>query len=334
MIDYKNAFRIINKAMKIYRGGSIPLRVTQYVTYRCNLSCGFCGRFSIKTEELDTPQSIRCMKDFKSLGTEFWGFNGGEPLIREDIGELISGCRKIGMKASLMTNGILIAERVNEIKDLDLILVSIDGPEEIHDKIRGKGCFSKALRGMDILKKNNKKFLIVTVINKENIAYLGEVLEIAEYYNCLCEFQPVYIHHSDTTNRAGKYMTDGISSAAEYLIKQKKAGGQVASSFAYLGKIRRYPRIEKQRCWASRLFCVITPNGRVYPCCAILSQDNLYNSGLEIGWKNAYRALPRMNDCKGCFLFCYSEYNIIFNNPLFSSLRIARNLLSKKWICK
>lgn len=332
MIDSKNISRVIRKTIKIYGGSVIPLRVTQYLTYRCNLNCVFCARNSIKSEELNTNQIIKCIEEFRSLGTEFWGFNGGEPLLRKDIGNLISACRKLNIRTSLFTNGTLIPERINDIRGLDLILVSIDGPQDIHNKIRGENAFERTLRGIEILQRNNKKFIIVTVINKDNIAYLGEILKIAEYYNCACAFQPIFIHHSDIQKKAVRYIPDQIIAVAEYLIRQKKFGRPVANSYRFLNKIKKYPNSEGEKCWAKRFFCIITPSGIVCPCCAINPHKNFYNSGIEIGWKNAYQILPEMKNCDGCFLFCYSEYNIILNNPLPSFFRIGMNLLKRTWI--
>ena len=334
MIDYKNIFRIANKILKIYWGYNIPLKVTQYVTYKCNLNCGFCGRTSIKSEELTTAQIMRCIKEFKNLGTEFWGFNGGEPLLREDLGVLINLCRKLDIRTSVSTNGTLLPERINDIKEIDLVLLSIDGPEKIHDEIRGKNTFKKTLMGLEMLKRKSKRVLIVTVLNKENIPYLNDIIKISEYYNCFCEFQPIFMHRSDKEKKANRFIPDQMKDAAEYLLKEKKIGRPIANSYPYLNIIKKYPYSKKLICWAKSFFCVITPDGFVNPCCITLSDENLYKSGLRIGWKNAYSELPHNKVCEGCFIFCYCEYNLILNHPFSSSLRLVENFLKKTWISR
>lgn len=333
MIDYKNILRVSSKVFKIYLGFNIPLRVTQYVTYRCNLNCGFCARSSIICEELTTAQIIQCIKEFKALGTEFWGFNGGEPLLREDIGVFINLCKKLGLKTSLFTNGTLIPERIHDIKDLDLILISIDGPEQVHDKIRKKDSFKKTLKGLDTIRCKKKNVIIATVLNNENIPYLNDIIKIAEYYNCFCEFQPIFIHNSDRDKKALKYIPEQMEEAAEYLIKEKETGRPIANSYAYLYMLKNYPYPKKQICWAKSFFCVITPDGVVNPCCIMLPYKNLSKPDFENGWKSAYFALPQKKKCDGCFAFCYFEYNLLLNNPL-SLFRIAKNMLNKTWITK
>ena len=164
---------------------------------------------------------------------------------------------------------------------------------------------------------------------------LSEIIKIAENYNCLCEFQPVFMHHSDAEKKAAKYIPDQMKDSAEYLIRQKKSGKPIANSFAYLNKIKNYPMLPKKEvCWANKFFCVITPNGSVYPCCVMLSQKNIDNSGLDIGWEKSFRALPDMANCGGCFIFCYSEYNLILNNPARAFIRIVANLFKKTWISR
>jgi len=84
--------RILNLATKVSIAKifnyKIPLKVKQYITYRCNLSCLFCARRTAAKEEMATLQIKNMMKEFKDMGTIFWEFTGGEPLLREDFAEL------------------------------------------------------------------------------------------------------------------------------------------------------------------------------------------------------------------------------------------------------
>jgi len=334
MIAKRDFFRIAGKVFKIYSGYRIPIKVTQYLTYKCNLNCGFCGRCSVESEELSTGQITKCISDFKELGAEFWGFNGGEPLLRQDVGELISFCKKVQIKTSMSTNGTLISQRIEDIKDLDLALISIDGPEAIHDKIRGVGSFRRTLDGLEAMKRKNKRFIIVTVLNSDNVLYLEELMKLAEFYNCLCMFQPVFMHTSDKFGKATRYIPDQMIDAAGYLEKQKRLNRPVANSFAYLDKIRKYPNLKQETCWASRFFCVIAPNGNVFPCCNMLSLDCSGEENKVKNWKQLFKSLPAASLCKGCFIFCYSEYNLLFNNPIPAVLRFTKNLLANTWLTK
>jgi len=93
----------------------IPLKVTHNITYRCNLNCSFCllkKRLNKPdSPEMDTSQIKRMMREFKQIGTKFWLFSGGEPLLREDLGELISYAKdKMDFHCGISTNGTLLPE--------------------------------------------------------------------------------------------------------------------------------------------------------------------------------------------------------------------------------
>jgi MoaA/NifB/PqqE/SkfB family radical SAM enzyme len=269
------------------------------------------------------------------MGTVFWGFNGGEPLLRTDVGELIKFGKNLGFKCFISTNGTLIPQNIEKLKDIDLVLISIDGPEEIHDNIRGKGNFQKTIEGLKILQKNKIPTFIVTVIHKNNINHLKEVTEIAKKYDCFHELQPVVIHRNDLEKNAAKYMPSHkeIQKAVQEIIEEKKKpGSRIANSLQYLEEIKYYPNFPQQKCWAKKLFCVISPEGYVLPCAEMLGLNNLYKSGLKEGWRKAFEFIPDMSKCHACFYSCYSEYNIILNSPFKSFFRIVKNLIKpNKW---
>ena len=312
-----------------------PLKVTQYLTYRCNLTCSFCGRRLIQCNEMTTDQAKACMTEFREIGTMFWGFNGGEPLIRHDIGELISFAKKIGLKVSISTNGILVQQKIDQIKKIDMALISIDGPKEIHDSIRGEGNFEKAVKGIEILKDNNVKTVLLTVLHKDNLAHLDSVISLSEKYNASVEFQPVVVHRGDLEENAKKYFPsqDKFDQAINWLISQKNEGRPIMNSIEYLKELKHYPNNKMDvDCWASRLFCSISPDGRVLPCSELLSHEKNYSSGLEIGFKKAFHKLPDMKKCRECFFSCYGEYNVALAKPISTFFRATNNIIKKKWM--
>jgi len=116
-------------------GYRVPLRVTQYITYQCNLSCRYCARHKSGGMELSTEEIKSLMAAFRKAGTLFWGFNGGEALGRDDIGELIDFGKSIDMFVSRSTNGTLLVKRYREIRNADVVNISFEGPKDIHDEL-------------------------------------------------------------------------------------------------------------------------------------------------------------------------------------------------------
>src|SRR3989339_1445427 len=67
----------------------VPLAVSWALTYRCNHKCSYCGLWKKETQELTAGQIFAVIDELALAGTQYIGFTGGEPLIREDIGEII-----------------------------------------------------------------------------------------------------------------------------------------------------------------------------------------------------------------------------------------------------
>lgn len=163
------------------------------VTYKCNLSCEFCGfregAAMEKRDELTAKEWCGVIDELKRLGVGYITLVGAEPLIRKDIAEIISHIKSRDMKCLLLTNGILLdRQKAAELVKcrIDKITVSIDGPEEIHDKIRGiSGVFRKATQGIGNLKaerENSGRRIPVIGIHatvcSTNAAYLNSIVDI------------------------------------------------------------------------------------------------------------------------------------------------------------
>jgi len=124
-------------------------------TRRCNLGCAHCYAASTQqpqADELTTDEAQRLIDDLAAFGVTVLLFSGGEPLLREDIFELIEYARRSGIRAVLSTNGTLLtrrtAERLAKV-GLNYCGVSLDGPADINDAFRGSpGAFAKALEGI------------------------------------------------------------------------------------------------------------------------------------------------------------------------------------------
>src|SRR3990170_5027619 len=145
------------------------------VTRTCNLHCVHCYADSHGKEyegELTTEEALRVIDDLAQFGAPVILFSGGEPLLRPDLFQLIRYAKDKGIRGVLSTNGTLITrEVVRQLKEFGLsyVGVSIDGPEHIHDRFRGKkGAFQEALQGI----RNCLSEDILTVDNHTDGVYL------------------------------------------------------------------------------------------------------------------------------------------------------------------
>ena len=58
-------------------------------------------------------------------------------MLREDIGAIIDYCKKKALHITINSNGFVLKEKLLSLKNADLVIMSLDGPEEVHDSIRG-----------------------------------------------------------------------------------------------------------------------------------------------------------------------------------------------------
>jgi len=294
-----------------------PLRVLHFVTFRCNLRCKYCGIWKVKTHELNSSEIKRFMVAFRRKGVVFWTFTGGEPLIRSDIGELVRFAKNVFPLVSLTTNGTLLKQKFQEIKDVDYLTVSLDGPEKINDTLRGKGVYKKVVEGIKEVRKYGKKVVINTVLSKENLKNnlegLKNVIKLALKLGCKFNFNIMY---SDQFNQG--YISDGSGSLSQifpteeefrkgirFIIQLKKRLGNFIQPS--LKTIEHMSTTHKWRiCYAGKAFVDLFPDGKIIPC---LFKEQF---GRKIKSNNLTVDLPPFYNCR-CVSECYSELNVLMN---------------------
>ncbi len=302
-----------------FLGKKIPLKVSFHITYRCNLSCPFCWRSQAVLPEMDTAQIKSMMAEFRKMGALFWVFNGGEPLLRQDLGELIDYAKTIGFHTSLVTNGVLLKEKlVNEppFGRLDYVQLSLEGPEDIHDMLCGNGSYDKAVSSLEILKKKKIKRGILSLIAEQNIDFFDDLIEIADGLGATIMFQPVVLPPGEAATDISGYLPgkDRFRGALSKLMRKKREGAPIASSMAYLALLsKHWPHIPHgMSCYAGRYFCNIDPQGNIFPCCSRLNQSEHMMPGLGSGFQKAFFELKDASCCSACYYFGPQEINLIF----------------------
>ncbi len=139
---------------------TFPVAMTFAVTYKCQCNCVHCsaGRhLRNDVRELSTREAKALIDQSQDLGVAMIAFTGGEPLLRDDIYELISYVDKRKALPILFTNGRLLSEEnIEKLVDAGLysLFVSIDSPvPEEHDQLRSMtGLFETAIQGIKRMK--------------------------------------------------------------------------------------------------------------------------------------------------------------------------------------
>ncbi len=200
------------------KSGRLPSHLLQFssdkrpvvvwnVTRRCNLKCVHCYSNSqnIKySDELSTEEGKALISDLASFGCPVILFSGGEPLMREDLPELVQFAVDSGMRAVISTNGTLITEKKAAIFagiGLSYMGVSLDGTGEIHDRFRGvKGAFDAAVQGIRRCQDAGIKVGVRFTITGENSSEIPAIFDFIEENNIprACFYHLVYSGRAST----------------------------------------------------------------------------------------------------------------------------------------
>jgi len=264
---------------------------------------------------MTTEEVKRAMREFAKAGTIFWTFTGGEPLLRKDIGRLIDYARNLFPIVTLTTNGLLLKERMDEVKNVNYFTISLDGPKGINDSVRGEGTYDKVIEAIKTARKNGIDIVINAVISKANTENdcggIKELIKLALDLNCRLNFSAIY---KDQFNKDMKSIDDVFLSNEDHVkvldlikkVKRKKFNFIMFSDqcIEHLKKPKKW-----KVCYAGRLFCDLFPDGSVVPC---LFKENQGISGLNHGFKEAFNMLPKNENCV-CSSTCYTELNCIFS---------------------
>jgi radical SAM protein with 4Fe4S-binding SPASM domain len=172
--------------LRYHKPGSFGPIVVYNCTARCNLRCVHCysvSDASCAKDEMTTKQAVQFLSQLPDAKVPVALFSGGEPLLREDLPELLAHARQLGLRTVVSTNGTLITPEVAAQladKHLNYVGVSLDGPEPIHDAFRRvKGSFAATLRGIRTCQAAGLRTGLRFTITRANVDHVRAVFDIA-----------------------------------------------------------------------------------------------------------------------------------------------------------
>ncbi|MBZ0270691.1 radical SAM protein [bacterium] len=260
--------RLTAGAVRVAAGGRVPLHVSWTVTHRCNLRCAYCDRPDQKVDELKTPEALRLLDTIANAGCAQLSVTGGDPLVRDDLPLLLARARRHGLRINLNTNGLLVRKNLSAVRLSDTVTISIDGPERVHDAVRGKGSFARAMDGADAARAAGLPVRYYTVIGRSNIPELDALVSMAENRGDEVFFQPgsLELLGSGGGVNPDAAPTDVYRDAIDRIIAWKRAGQPIGNSVRALEVLRRWPDPHPVPCMGGRLFVRIESDGRVRAC--------------------------------------------------------------------
>lgn len=192
----------------------LSLRITDKCNHRCAV-CGQYGEGGYNREGSGLPEVrgnvpmeryIEMMDNVEHLKPHIY-ITGGEPFLYDGLMDLCTYIKKKYLSLQVVTNGVKLercAERI--VKDRwDMICVSLDGPQEIHDRCRGvKGAFRTTARGLEAINREKARqktdlplVFLLTTLSSNNYDTLYQTVVEAQKFSPDC----VVIYYSWFTSQ-------------------------------------------------------------------------------------------------------------------------------------
>ncbi len=330
----------MKKVTKIHSNDDLLFLVDLEITRRCNLRCIFCSVVD-NSSPIIPFQIINKLLEKLSTMTHrklFLWITGGEPLlvnyawyIRDLLSKNIN-IELIGMN----TNGTLINELQKAeilVANYDIISVSIDGPRDLHNMIRGKKIYEATINGLKTLLKAKTKVGANTQIVVNTVLTKMSLDSIEEFFDFLIDlgvdgikFTPMF--YDKNTELYQKYgLEPSDAKKLEHLYLYLKRRNKLVPWFSKsllcncINYIKNIPS-EPNFCGCGRYFIFISADGYIYPCYRIRSKKlaSIHLSEIISGTLNHSALIERItqirNRKRSSCMYCSHVYNLYLSDVM------------------
>jgi len=299
-----------------------PLWLLAELTYRCPLQCPYCSNpldFARSHEELSTAEWVEVFRQAREMGAAQLGFSGGEPLVRQDLAELIAAARGLGYYTNLITSGIgLTEEKIASFAEagLDHIQISFQAAdEEVNNLLAGsKKAFAHKLEMARAVKKHGYPMVLNFVTHRHNIDNIDQIIRLCiELEADFVELATCQFYGWAELNRAG------LLPSKEQLVRAERITNEWRDKLAaenhpckLIFVTPDYYEERPKACmngWGN-LFLDITPDGTALPCHSArqlpVEFPNVREHSIEHIWRhsfgfNKFRGYDWMPEpCRSC----------------------------------
>ncbi len=313
-----------------------------HLTERCNLRCRHCYQGERSTDEMpfrEIRNVIIEVSDTVKEWSESYGVSlspsmnitGGEPFLRNDLPEILGEIKKQGLKIYLLTNGTLVdKKRARMLADLgvDGVQVSMEGPEDVHDVIRGAGSYSASAAGVEQLVDAGIAVTLNVTVSNLNAGQVKKIITFGSHAGV----KRVGFSRLVPAGRGRALLSHMLTPAQvkelyEELFSLELKGIDVVSGDPVAAQMKVKSKGDTgttaiSGCAAGVSGLTIQPNGNVTPCRRLpLSLGNVRRDSLREIWaaspvlealrdKSKYKgkcgACTRWARCRGCRAIAYA----------------------------
>ncbi len=336
------------------RGRSAPPEtVSILLAYRCNLRCTMCGQWGeggaalgytdeVKRQSLSLDDIRAVVDGVRSFAPAITLF-GGEPLLYKDIVGALEIIKSAGLRVNIITNGTLLARHARDLVrlGLDEIIFSLDGPPEVHDRVRNRaGVFADAAAGFEELARAKQQLgrrspvvNVNSTIFDFNYRQMNETLDTARslgaeevtFHHLIFINRPMYAAHQELMTTLYDmpvcdwegFVEDRLPDIdPDILVAElsaiKKRGASVYPNLTdeevhdYYGAFEFVPKKYGAACMSPWMVAYIFPDGSVRPCLSNgVVMGNIRTEPFSAVWNNdRYVDYRRQIKKRGYFPAC------------------------------
>ena len=343
------------------------------IIHACNLRCKYCfadegeynghkGKMSLETAKKAIDYVVKRSGPRRNIEIDLFG---GEPTMMMDtIKEIIAYARENEAKwnkkirFTMTTNATLLTDEMMDYmdKELENIILSIDGRKEVNDKVRirfdGKGSYDQILpniKKMVAKRDKTKAHTVRGTFTRENLDFYEDVKMMVDEGFREISIEPVVLEdgHPLALRREDlPKIFESYDKLYDELV-QKKAEGKEFNFYHFKVDLNGGPCVYKRisGCGAGFEYVAITPQGEVYPCHQFVGKeeyklgsiyDDTYDAELGKKFKKAH--IYNKPKCRNCWARFYCSggcqaNNIAFNNDINNPYDIGCEMQKKRIEC-
>lgn len=283
-----------------------PVIVSFAVTKACNLYCKHCYSDADEhpaPDELSTAEAKRVIEEIAAAGARLLIFDGGEPLMRPDIYELVAYARDKGLYPGMGTNATFITPEIAEKlaqAGIRALAISIDGSDaKTHDDFRGDHrSWEKALIGLRNVQQAGIPFQIEICVHQGNVAQFAAVAKMAKESGATA----IEVFDYVPAGRGRKHPELALSNEQRRGLVEEIISHQLSDDMEYeCNGIPQFwvqvekevpeealPKFRRSCCGAGLRYCCILYDGTVYPCMVLQTKaGDVREQSFEQIWRHA-----------------------------------------------
>ncbi len=319
----ESAFRV--EAPRPYLGRASVLQLSElkecwfHITDNCNLSCGHClfAASPAKSRSLAPELLQSAVSQALELGCKLFSYTGGEPFLYPGFLPFLKKLlqENSDVHVAVLSNGMLLHQHVEELAALDRLhlQISLDGLEESHDRLRGRGSFRKLIQNLRIMQKAEIPITLSVAISRENIDDLVAMVDLAADLGVAS----IHLLYHFVRGKGSQEQFIDAESIFPHLLAAWRRAEELGLSIDNIETLRSQifstPGTRhdlSNTAWES---VAVGPDGVVYPSPALVAMEGCACGHLDLGLASIWKTSPVLQSIRSASLIDSPQHTM---NPL------------------